>query len=204
MSYNPKYVLPHRIRIKKIRFYFIVLLPVICFSNTTGVSSKLKQNNLQTASRIHLCTFLTIFQSHLSCLSLTLFSNPKNKVLYSYSNSRCQFIQTASAIQYKSRNKYRTMVSPIRTRIQFLAILFGKMETFFGTQANISKQFHYREVSALSFWYVWLAAMHAVSIWWWWLILNSMPLAMKSILWEAKGGVAAPGLQNVITSQFIS
>ena len=124
----------------------MLVLPIKYFSNTTGVWTKLKQNNLQTASRIHFCTFLTIFYSHLSCLSLNLFSNPKNKVLFSF--SRCEFIEITSAIQYKCRYKYRSVIALIKAKIQFPVILFGKIGTIFVTQGNMSKQSRYREASA--------------------------------------------------------
>ena len=102
MFYNPKYVLQHKMRTKRYMPWQILLarLDVICFGNTTDASTKLTENNLQTASRIQFCNFLLIFQSYFSFFSF----------------SRRTFIKTAFAIQYRSRYKYRSAVVAMNTR----------------------------------------------------------------------------------------
>ena len=68
MFYNPKYVL-HAVN----RFY-LPTCPLFVLATQRDASTKLTQNNLQTASRIHFCAFFLIFQSHLSYLSLKIQS----------------------------------------------------------------------------------------------------------------------------------
>ena len=65
-------------KIHAVNRFYLSVLPVICFGNTTGVSTNLTQNQLKTVFRIHFCKFSLYLFSHLSCLSLKMFPNPKS------------------------------------------------------------------------------------------------------------------------------
>ena len=131
MFYNPKYVLQQNDcmrtkRYKPLTDQFTVLLVRYLFWQHKGVSTKLTQDNIQTASRIHFCIYFSIFQSHLSCLSLKKFANPK-----SYFHFHADHLsKTTSAIHQKPCIKSRSVVAPMRTKTQLSAILFSKWRHF--------------------------------------------------------------------------
>ena len=58
-----------------------------------------------------------------------------------------EFIKFASAIQYKSKYEFRSVIAPTKTKAQFPNIFLGKMGTVFVSQTNRSKQYSYIEVS---------------------------------------------------------
>ena len=98
--------------------------PLFVFGNTKSPSNRV-ENSL-------LMYLFKIFHSHLSCLSLNIFSKPKS---YFYTHAG-HLLKIASAIQYKSRYESRSVVAPMRTRTQFSAILCSKMGTLFGDNSS--------------------------------------------------------------------
>ena len=129
--------------------FYLPILPVICFGNTTGLSTKLTQNNLQTASRIQF-----FFNISVTLVMFIIENICKSKVLFSF--PRPAFIKTASAIQYKSRYKYRSAVALMKTRTKFSAILFGKMGALFVTRRQYEQavQFYRGQTPPPIYWVV--------------------------------------------------
>ena len=135
--------------------------PLFFFGNTTSASTKLIQNKLQTASRIHFCTVFKIFQSHLQIRSfififtLGIYKNRVCNSVYSQlAESRHLSMPDTSLsgtpnlvpkvcaserVHGISGYKYWSVVASMRTIFQFSAILLRKMGTLFVIQANRSK-----------------------------------------------------------------
>ena len=112
--------------------FLTITCPLFVLAITTSVSTKLIQNNLQTASRINLGAFLKYF-SH-TCHVYHWKSLQIQSLSFSF--SRRSFIKTASAIQYKSRYKSRSVVAPMNTRTYKSAILKTILGTHFWVKNN--------------------------------------------------------------------
>lgn len=130
--------------------------PLFFFGNTTSASTKLIQNKLQTASRIHFCTVFKIFQSHLQIRSFIFIFTLgiyKNRVCNSVHSQLAQSrhlskqdtkfspegVRLRERVHGISGYKYWSVVASITTIFQFSAILLRKMGTLFVIQANRSK-----------------------------------------------------------------
>ena len=121
-------------KIHAVNRFYLSVLPVICFGNTTGVSTNLTQNQLKTVFRIHFCKFSLYLFSHLSCLSLKMFPNPKSFHFHFFFHAGHLY-----KLRLQFWLKSRSLVAPMRTRMQFFSILFSKMDTFHAIfQCNFS------------------------------------------------------------------